>query len=129
MERQLPSIRRGWEALKRASICGAGGQNEHPAEPIGRYLHFKKADQNRDLFGRLDNLTVWECRHVVSSCASDADLAWGREMINSWRTDLRKFEQVVNSTSEVWRWNSPMEFNSSFKNVLAGGGKCGPQSS
>ncbi len=108
---------------------GAGGQNDHPAEPVARYLHFKKAHQNRELFGSFDNLTVWEYQHVVSSCASDADLTWGREMINSWRPDLRKCEQVVNSTSEVWRRNSPIEFNSSFKNVLAGGGKCGPRSS
>jgi len=108
---------------------GAGGQNEHPAEPVGRYLHFKKAHQNKELFPSFDNLTVWEYQHVVSSCASDADLAWGREMINTWRPDLRKNEQVVNSTSEVWRRNSPIEFNSSFKNVLSGGGKCGPRSS
>jgi len=108
---------------------GAGGQNEHPAEPVARYLHFKKARQNRELFGSFDHLTVLGCQHVVSSCASDADLAWGREMITSWRPDLRKYEQVVTSTSEVWRRNSPIEFNSSFKNVLTGGGKCGPRSS
>lgn len=108
---------------------GAGGQNDHPAEPVGRYLHFKKAHQNKELFASFDNLTVWEYQHVVSSCASDGDLAWAREMINTWRPDLRHKEQVVNSTSEVWRRNSPIEFAGSFKNVLAGGGKCGPRSS
>jgi hypothetical protein len=66
---------------------------------------------------------------VVSSGASNEDLAWGREMINTWRPDLRLKERVVESTREVWRRNSPIQFDGSFKNVLAGGGKCGPRSS
>ena len=64
----------------------------------------------------------------MSSCASDADLAWAREMINTWRPDLRIKEQVVNSTSEVWRRNSPHPYTD-YKAVLSGGGKCGPRSS
>ncbi|MCX6879832.1 MAG: hypothetical protein NTW21_39410 [Verrucomicrobia bacterium] len=108
---------------------GAGGQNDHPAEPVGRYLHFKTAHRNHELFPSFDNLTVWEYQHVVSSCASDGDLAWGRAMVNTWRPDLRLKEQVVESTREVWRRNSPIEFAGSFKNVLTGGGKCGPRSS
>lgn len=107
---------------------GAGGQNETPADPVGRYQHFKAAHKNRDLFPSFDNLTVWEYQHVVSSCASDSDLAWAREMINTWRPDLRVNELVVNSTSEVWRRNSPHPYTD-FKSVLSGGGKCGPRSS
>jgi len=42
---------------------------------------------------------------------------------------LRINEQVVKSTSEVWRRSSPFPFEDTFKNVLAGGGKCGPRSS
>jgi len=108
---------------------GAGGQNDKPAEPVGRYKHFKLAHQNNELFPTFDDLTVWEYRQIVSSCASDSDLAWAREMINTWRPDLRVKQLVVNSTSEVWRRNSPFPYNDSFKRVLAGGGKCGPRSS
>ena len=107
---------------------GAGGAKT-PAEPVSRYLHYKTAHQNKELFPSFDKLTVWELTKVVCSGASNEDLAWGRQMINTWRPDLRKNELVVNSTSEVWRRNSPIEFNGSFKNVLAGGGKCGPRSS
>lgn len=49
-------------------------------------------------------------------------------MINTWRPDLQVKEQVVNSTSEVWRSNSPFPYTD-YKSVLAGGGKCGPRSS
>jgi len=108
---------------------GAGGQNENPADPVGRYKHFKTAHKNKELFASFDNLAVWEYQHVVSSCASDSDLSWAREMINAWRPDLRVNELVVNSTSEVWRRNSPHPYDDSFKLVLSGGGKCGPRSS
>ncbi|NQU20479.1 MAG: hypothetical protein HQ567_04295, partial [Candidatus Nealsonbacteria bacterium] len=105
------------------------GQAKTPADPVGRYKHFKAAHKNKELFPSFDNLSVWEYRQIVSSNASNADLAWAREMINTWRPDLKVNEQVVNSTSEVWRRFSPFPFDDTFKNVLAGGGKCGPRSS
>lgn len=105
------------------------GQREPFADPVDRYKHFKSAHKNKELFPSFGNLTVWEYQKVVSSCASDSDLAWAREMINTWRPDLRINEQVVNSTSEVWRRNSPFPYTDGFKSVLAGGGKCGPRSS
>jgi len=105
------------------------GQREPFADPVDRYRHFKLAHKNKELFPSFDHLTVWEYQKVVSSCASDRDLAWAREMINTWRPDLRINEQVVNSTSEVWRRGSPFPYTDGFKSVLAGGGKCGPRSS
>ena len=105
------------------------GQPSTPADPLARYLHFKTAHKNKELFPSFDNLTVWEYTKVVQSGASDADLAWAREMVNTWRPDLRIKEQVVETTREVWRRNSPIQFEGSYKNVLAGGGKCGPRSS
>ena len=107
---------------------GAGGAKT-PATPLARYWHFKNAHKNKELFPSFDQLTVWEYSKIVSSGASDEDLTWARQMINTWQPDLKAHELVVNSTSEVWRRNSPIEFNGSFKNVLAGGGKCGPRSS
>jgi hypothetical protein len=105
------------------------GQREPFADPVDRYKHFKSAHKNKELFPSFVHLTVWEYQKVVSSCASDSDLAWAREMINTWRPDLRIHEQVVNSTSEVWRRDSPFPYTDGFKSVLAGGGKCGPRSS
>jgi hypothetical protein len=105
------------------------GNAATPAEPVVRYQHFKTAQKNKELFPSFDGLTVWEYEHVVSSGASDGDLAWAREMINTWRPDLRVHEQVVNSTSEVWRRDSPHPYTNGFKSVLSGGGKCGPRSS
>ena len=107
---------------------GAGGANP-PGDPVDRYKHFKSAHKNNELFPSFNNLTVWEYTKVVSSHASDSDLAWARAMINTWRPDLRIKEQVVESTREVWRRDSPWPYTNGFKSVLEGGGKCGPRSS
>ena len=111
---------------------GAGGAAT-PADPVVRYTYYKTAQQQGELFPSFDHLTVWEYSTIVCSGASDADLTWAREMVNTFRPDLRAEEMVVNSTSLVWRRNAPPEFYPGgyqhFKNVLAGGGKCGPRSS
>ena len=112
---------------------GAGMQTT-PTDPLVRYQYFKAAHNNKELFPSFDHLTVWEYQHVVSSCASETDLTWARDMINTFRPDLRADELVVNSTSFVWRRAAPANFYpnggyQNFKNVLAGGGKCGPRSS
>jgi hypothetical protein len=105
------------------------GQPEKPVDPLARYQYFKAAHKNKELFPSFDNLTVWEYTKVVQSGGSNEDLTWARDMINTWRPDLRVKEQVVESTREVWRRNSPIQFAGSYMNVLTGGGKCGPRSS
>jgi hypothetical protein len=114
---------------------GAGGAKT-PADPVVRYMYYKTAQKNGELFPSFDHLTVWEYSKIMCSGASDADLTWGRGMANTLRPDLRFDEMVVNTTSHVWRRGAPEPFwiqeggyNGSFKNVLAGGGKCGPRSS
>lgn len=112
---------------------GAGGAVT-PVDPVVRYKYFKTAYKNKELFPSFDHLTVWEYTHILSSGATDADLTWAREMVNTFRPDLRQDELVVNSTSFVWRRSAPPQFYPNggyqdFKNVLAGGGKCGPRSS
>ena len=112
---------------------GAGGAAT-PADPVVRYNYFKTAHQQKELFPSFDHLTVWEYSKIMCSGASDADLTWARQMVNIFRPDLRVDEMVVNSTSVVWRRGAPATFYpnggyQNFKNVLAGGGKCGPRSS
>jgi len=106
---------------------GAGMQ-QTPSDPVTRYLYFKKAHKNGELFPSFAKLSAWELQFVVSSCASESDLTWARELINTWRPDLRINEQVVNSTSEVKYGNSPHPYTD-YKSVISGGGKCGPRSS
>ena len=105
------------------------GQSATPADPLARYRHFKAAHRNGELFPTFAALGVWELRQVVSSNASDEDLAWGRAMVNAWMPQLKDGQRVVETTSAVWYRNSPIAFSNTFRNVIAGGGKCGPRSS
>jgi len=107
--------------------AGHGG----PVDPVARYKHFKEAHAAGELVPSFPNLGIWELQKVVQSGASNEDLAWGRQMIRSFRPDLLTDEMVVNSTSFVWRRNAPPKFYpfKGMKDVLAGGGKCGPRSS
>lgn len=106
---------------------GAGGQ-EPPGEPLTRYKYFKTAHKNKELFPSFDKLSAWDYSKVVSSHASEADLTWGRKMINTYRPAFRDGEKVVQITSSVWRRNSPVPYTN-MATVLQGGGKCGPRSS
>ena len=110
------------------SYVGAGGIGAVPIDPVERYNHFKSAHKNNELFPIFDTLTVWEYRKVVADWASDGELSWVREMVNTWRPDLRKDQQVHTIVSEVWRRDSPFFYTKGFVTVMEGGGKCGPRS-
>ena len=88
---------------------GAGGAKT-PADPVVRYKYYKTAHQNKELFPSFDHLTVWEYSKIVCSGASDSDLTWAREMVNTFQPNLRADEMVVNSTSFVWRRAVPAPF-------------------
>ena len=112
------------------ALCKPGGRCTYRDEQIDwfkRYQHFKTAHQNKELVPSFDHLIVVDYCKVVSSTASDADLAWGRKMIATWRPDLLDKEQINKVVSEVWRRNSPIPFDNGYVTVLEGGGKCGPR--
>ncbi len=110
------------------SYVGAGGIGAVPIDPVDRYKHFKSAHKKEELFPIFDTLSVWEYRKIVSDWASDKELSWVREMVNTWRPDLRKDQQVHKIVSEVWRRSSPFFYTKGFVTVMEGGGKCGPRS-
>ncbi len=113
---------------QKMSYVGAHGIGAVPIVPLDRYKHFKTAHKNHELFPIFDTLSVWEYRKIVESWAADRGLKWVREMVNTWRPDLRKNQQVHKIVSEVWRRNSPIPFSKGFITVMEGGGKCGPRS-
>ena len=106
---------------------GSGQQKTH-SDPLVRYKYFKDAHAKKELFPSFDNLPVWELQFVVCSGASETDLTWGREMVRTSMPYLLEGEKVVDSTSSIWRRNSPVP-HVDYKTVLDGGGKCGPRSS
>ena len=113
------------------ALWPAGGKSYGsglPIEWLPRYQHYKAAHQNKELVPSFDNLLVWDYGRVIGSMAADRELAWGRQMIKSWRPDLLEKEQIPKIVSEVWRRFSPFPFSNGMITVLEGGGKCGPRS-
>lgn len=104
------------------------GQQKVPSTPLVRYQYFKDAHAKNKLFPSFSTLTTWEMTYVVCSGGSEVDMTWGRDMVLSMTPDLLDGERVVDTTSMVWRRNSPIP-HVDYKTLLDGGGKCGPRSS
>lgn len=106
---------------------GAGGTKK-PVDPLDRFAHYYDAHRSRDLMPSFDTLTTWELTHVVSSHASNEDLEWGRNALNTWGPGFRAGEKVGTLTSQMRYQGSQIPYND-MSCLLAGGGKCGPRSS
>ena len=104
------------------------GQAKEQSSCLDRYMYYRKAHAAKELFPSFDTLTTWELTHVVSSPASNLDLSWGREALNTWNPGFRRNENVIAMVSQVWRRGSQVPYHD-FSCVAAGGGKCGPRSS
>lgn len=111
---------------------GTGNQGAGTAKKqstvLDRYMHYREAHANKELFPSFDTLSPWELTLVVSSGASNADLAWGREAVNTWIPDFKQNENVVALTGQMRYTGSQIPYKD-FSCLLAGGGKCGPRSS
>jgi hypothetical protein len=56
-------------------------------DPVKRYLHYEKAFLGGELDAAFADFTTWEYRMVVGCDAPDEILAWGREMLRTYRPD------------------------------------------
>jgi hypothetical protein len=105
------------------------GQASQQSSILDRYLHFRKAHSNGELMPSFETLTMWEMTHVVSSSASNDDLAWGREALNSWSPGFRRGEKIIGRASQVWRRGANGVPYHDMSLLMGAGGKCGPRSS
>ncbi|MCF7730162.1 MAG: discoidin domain-containing protein [Akkermansiaceae bacterium] len=116
-------------ALRPPGTGNAGvGMAKEQSTPLARFGNFLKAHKNHELMPSFDTLTAWEFTHVVSSGASDQDLVWAREALNTWNPDFRKSENIIGMASQMQYQGSQIPYNN-MTCVFAGGGKCGPRSS
>ncbi|MFT4549103.1 MAG: hypothetical protein ACI8XO_004322 [Verrucomicrobiales bacterium] len=105
------------------------GQAKENSSVLERYAHFRKAHSDGELMPSFDKLSMWEMTHVVSSPASNSDLEWGREALNTWKPGFRKGENIIGMASQVWRRGANGVSYNDMSLVMGAGGKCGPRSS
>ena len=132
-----PASRKGLYLKLAAACClrppgtanRGAGQAAEQSSIFDRYMHYRKAHAKGELMPSFNGLTMWEMTHVVSACASNLDLAWGREALNTWNPSFRNNESVVTMTSQVWyRGANGVPYND-MSLIMGAGGKCGPRSS
>jgi len=103
-------------------------------DPVQRYLHFEKAFLAGELDPAFKTLSVWDYRFVVDGDEPDAILAWGREMLRSYRpdhvtTDDYKWRYVAAVRTDVQYGSQYNKYDKpelqDYQNMLMNGGVCG----
>jgi hypothetical protein len=76
-------------SLEFSESAGTAEDEDAPKgfDPLARYQHFEKAFLDGELDPNFDLLSVWELRFVASATESNETLAWGREMLRTFRPD------------------------------------------
>jgi hypothetical protein len=102
--------------------------------PVKRYLHYEKAFMDGELDPAFKSLTAWEMRFVVNSQDPDEILAWGREMLRTYRPDHiygadYGWRYVSSVKSEVPYGSQNVQYddpeNHQHQNIIRNGGICG----
>ncbi len=103
-------------------------------DPIKRYLHYEKAYLGGELDPAFKNFSAWEFRLVVDCDAPDEILAWGREMLRTYRPDH------ISNPNYGWRYSAAVKTEvpygsqcvkddlpslNTYQNIPKDGGICG----
>jgi len=101
---------------------------------LKRYQHYEQAYLAGELDPNFDRLTVWDLRFVVSAKESNETLAWGREMLRTFRPDHiytdNEGGRYANVVGTDVRYGSidvhkDRPDQSGMQNILMNGGICG----
>ena len=103
-------------------------------DPVQRYLHYEKAWLAGDLDPAFKDFSSWEYRMVVDCDAPDEILAWGRQMLRTYRPDH------VANPDYGWRYSAAVKTDvkygsqnvkddlpslNGYQNIPRNGGVCG----
>ncbi len=102
--------------------------------PVKRYLHYEKAYLAGELDPAFKSLNTWEMRFIVNGEEPDEILAWGREMLRTYRPDhiynpdygwryVSSVRTEVPYGSQNVQYDDPQ--NHQQQNIIRNGGVCG----
>ncbi|MBI1335466.1 MAG: hypothetical protein GC164_00725 [Phycisphaera sp.] len=101
-------------------------------DPIRRYLAYEKWYLNKELDPAFENMTTWECRHIINDYCTEEELAWLRSMVRNYRPDTIATEYPRDkymAINEDIPQKTP-EYEEGLTNIQAilnAGGRCGPK--
>lgn len=103
-------------------------------DPVKRYLHYEKAYLDGHLDPAFKSFSVWEYRMALDCDAPDEILAWGREMLQTYRPDH------IYNPDYGWRYSAAVKTEVPYgsqnvkddlpslqqhQNIIKNGGVCG----
>jgi hypothetical protein len=101
-------------------------------DPVARYLSYEKWYLAKELDPLFEDMTTWECRHIINDDQPDEMLAWLRTMVRNYRPDTiatsypRDKYMAINGdipqTTPVYD-----EDIDRLQAVVCNGGRCGPK--
>lgn len=103
-------------------------------DPVQRYRHYEQAYLNGELDPAFKNFSAWEYRMVVNCDAPDQILAWGREMLRTYRPDHVanpnygwRYSMAVRTEVRYGSQNIENDLPSlnEYQNIPKDGGVCG----
>jgi len=103
-------------------------------DPVARYLHYEKAFLGGELDPAFARLGTWEMRMAVNSDAPDEILAWGRQMLRTYRPDIAalpdmgwRYSMLVRTDVRYGSQNVKDDIPSlhQYQNIPLNGGVCG----
>jgi len=130
----------GASTSEQDGFAGPLDENSAYIDPVQRYLSYEKWWLDGELDPNFDQHDVWSLRMVVDSYQSDDYLAWGREMLRSYRPDLADYpvdslryskvvDEEIQYTSMFLNWGNNLGYDRDdlerMQNILAVGGICG----
>jgi hypothetical protein len=107
--------------------------------PLQRYRHYQEAYLHGELDPDFPTFSVWELRMVVNSDGSNDDLAWGRQMVQTYRPDIAilndpatmelRYVEIVRADvlHKNPDWYKCPALPKSYDQIFSGGGACGPR--
>lgn len=76
------------EGEDRGSVNGiVFTDHSNPDGQVDRYLHYEKAYLAEELDPAFEGFTAWECRFITNDPYTNEELAWGRQMLRTFRPD------------------------------------------
>lgn len=103
-------------------------------DPLKRYLAYEKWFLAGELDPHFQDMTAWECRHIINDFQDEEDLAWLRKTVNNYRpdtvdTDYPRDRYMALNGEIPQKTPQYDEDITRLQSIVANGGRCGPKAS
>jgi hypothetical protein len=101
-------------------------------DPVKRYLAYEKWYLAGELDPHLEDMTTWECRHIINDYSTEENLAWLRTMLRNYRPDTIATEfprdKYMALNGDIPQTTPQYDEDiARIQAIVCNGGRCGPK--